>query len=136
MEGKMGFSGPIEDQLAIRALHDSYADAVFRRDADSWRSNWAEDSCWHLMGTTVAGRDAIVTLWNGAMSHFTFVAFFSQCVAITIDGDAATGRVFTHEVLEGGDATLSRPVGRYDDLYVKSGGRWLYQERRYTLLKG
>jgi hypothetical protein len=43
MEGEMGFSGPIEDQLAIRTLHDSYADAVFRRDAAAWGANWAED---------------------------------------------------------------------------------------------
>jgi ketosteroid isomerase-like protein len=136
MEGEMGFSGPIEDQLAIRSLHDSYADAVFRREAGAWGDNWAEDGRWHLMGTIVEGRDAIVTLWNGAMGGFTFVAFFSQCAAIEIDGDTATGRVFTHEVLEGNDGTLSRPVGRYDDHYVKRDGRWLYQERRYTLLKG
>jgi SnoaL-like domain len=88
------------------------------------------------MGTTVEGRDSIVALWNGAMGGFAFVAFFSQCAAIEIDGDTATGRVFTHEVLEGSDGTLSRPVGRYDDHYVKRDGRWLYQERRYTLLKG
>jgi uncharacterized protein (TIGR02246 family) len=136
MEGEMGFSGPIEDQLAIRTLHDSYADAVFRRDAAAWGANWAEDGRWHLMGTTVEGRDSIVALWNGAMGGFAFVAFFSQCAAIEIDGDTATGRVFTHEVLEGSDGTLSRPVGRYDDHYVKRDGRWLYQERRYTLLKG
>jgi ketosteroid isomerase-like protein len=136
MEGEMAFLGPIEDQLAIRALHDSYSDAVFRRDADQWGGNWAEDGRWHLMGTTVEGRDSIVGLWNGAMGGFAFVAFFSQCAAIEIDGDTATGRVFTHEVLEGSDGTLSRPVGRYDDHYVKRDGRWLYQERRYTLLKG
>jgi ketosteroid isomerase-like protein len=132
----MSFLGPIEDQLAIRALHDGYADAVFRRDAADWGSNWAEDGRWDLMGTTVEGRDAIVTLWNGAMGGFTFVAFFSQCAAIEIDGDSATGRVFTHEVLETVEGTMSRPVGRYDDHYVKRGGRWLYQERRYNLLKG
>jgi hypothetical protein len=136
MEGEMGFSGPIEDQLAIRVLHDSYADAVFRRDADSWGSNWAEDGRWHLMGTTVEGRESIVTLWNGAMAGFAFVAFFSQCAAIEIEGEKAVGRVFTHEVLEGSDGALSRPIGRYDDHYVKRGGRWLYEERRYTLLKG
>jgi hypothetical protein len=32
----MAITGPIEDQLAIRALHDNYADAVFRRDAADW----------------------------------------------------------------------------------------------------
>jgi ketosteroid isomerase-like protein len=131
----MGFSGPIEDQLAIRNMHDSYSDAVFRGDADQWGSNWAEDGRWHLMGTVVEGRDAIVTLWNGAMGGFSFVAFFSQTASIEIDGDTAKGRVFTHEVLEDAEGKFRSPVGRYDDTYVKQGGRWYYQERIYTMLK-
>jgi uncharacterized protein (TIGR02246 family) len=131
----MGFSGPVDDQLAIRAMHDSYADAVFRRDADQWGSNWAEDGRWHLMGTMVEGRETIVTMWNGAMGGFNFVAFFSQVAAIEIDGDTAKGRVFTHEVLETPDGSIRRPIGRYDDLYIKRDGRWYYQERIYAMLK-
>ncbi len=132
----MGFSGPLEDQLAIRNLHDSYADAVFRRDAEAWGANWAEDGRWELMGTTVEGRDAIVAMWSGAMAGFAFVAFFGQPAAIEIDGDIATARSFTHEVLEMTDGEIRRPVGRYDDILVRVGGRWLYQERRYSMLKG
>ena len=132
----MAFSGPIEDQLAIRNLPESYADAVFRRDASDWGSNWAIDGRWHLMGTTVEGRDTIVGMWNGAMAGFAFVAFFAQAAAIEIEGDQATGRVFTHEVLETVDGESRRPVGRYDDIYVKSDGRWFYQERIYAMLKG
>ena len=130
----MAFTGPIEDQQAIRALHDLYSDAVFRRDADDWGANWAEDGQWHLMGTPVDGREAIVNLWNGAMGGFSFVAFFSQTAAIAVDGDTATGRVHTHEVLETTDGAIRRPVGRYDDVYVKRNGRWLYKERRYNML--
>ncbi len=132
----MAFSGPVEDQLAIRTLHDSYADAVFRRDPSDWGRNWAIDARWHLMGTTVEGRDTIVGMWNGAMAGFAFVAFFAQTAAIEIDGDHATGRVFTHEVLETADGEIRRPVGRYDDMYVKADGVWLYQERIYAMLKG
>ncbi len=132
----MAFSGPDADQLAIRNLHDSYADAVFRRDASDWGSNWAIDGRWHLMGTTVEGRDNIVGMWNGAMAGFAFVAFFAQPGAIEIDGDHATGRVFTHEVLETQEGDIRRPVGRYDDVYVKRDGKWLYEERIYTMLKG
>jgi len=32
----MAFTGPMEDRLAIRELHDSYGDAVFRADGDEW----------------------------------------------------------------------------------------------------
>lgn len=132
----MGFSGPVEDQLAIRNLHDSYVDAVFRRDAGDWGSNWADDGRWHLMGATVEGRDNIIAMWTGAMAGFSFVAFFCQAAAIEIDGDRATGRAFTHEVLETLEGEIRRPVGRYDDVFVKRDGRWFYQERIYTMLKG
>lgn len=131
----MSFSGPIEDQLAIRRLHDSYVDAVFRRDPNDWGANWATDGRWHLMGTTVEGRDAIVGTWNGAMAGFVFVAFFCQSASIEINGNTATGRTFTHEVLETPDGEVRRPVGRYDDIFVKVGERWLYQERIYSMLK-
>ena len=132
----MAFSGSADDITAIRTLHDGYADAVFRRDAQDWGANWAEDARWFLGETEVSGRVAIITLWQQAMAGFSFVAFFSQTGSMTINGDTACGVVYTHEVLEQADGTLIRPVGRYEDHYVKAGGRWLYQERRYTLLKG
>lgn len=132
----MAFSGPFEDQLAIRLLVESYSDAVFRRDADDWGACWAEDSHWFLMGTMVSGKDAIVALWKQAMDGFEFVAFFSQMGSLKIEGDRATGRVWTHEVLEARDGAISRPIGRYDDAYVRLGDGWRFAERRYTLLKG
>lgn len=127
---------PSSDEQAIHALIGRYSDAVFRRDASDWGSCWAEDSAWHLMGTTVNGRDAIVTMWTQAMAGFAFVAFFSQVGHLAIEGDTATGRVWTHEVLETADGTLSRPVGRYDDRYVRTADGWRFAERRYTMLKG
>ena len=132
----MAISGPIEDQLAIRNLHDRYADAVFRRDPADWGALWAEDATWDLMGTQVAGRDSIVAMWNGAMAGFTFVGFFFQTGAIMIDGNTATGRVYTNEVLENQDGNLTRTVGRYEDRYVRHGQEWFYQSRSFSILKG
>jgi ketosteroid isomerase-like protein len=132
----MAITGPIEDQLAIRALHDNYADAVFRRDAADWGALWADDAVWDLMGTKVDGKDAIVGLWTGAMSTFAFVGFFYQTGAIIIDGDKATGRVYTNETLEDLEGNLRRSIGHYEDTYVKRGGTWLYQSRSFSVLKG
>lgn len=132
----MAITGPIEDQLALRALHDKYADAVFRRDAADWGALWAEDAVWDLAGTTVSGKDAIVGLWTGAMTTFAFVGFFYQTGAIEVDGDSATGRIYTSEVLEDHEGNLRRTVGRYEDTYVKRGGTWLYQSRSFAILKG
>lgn len=51
-----GFDGPAADQAAIRALHDSYADAVNLGDAAAWGALWAEDAAWDLMGLRMKGR--------------------------------------------------------------------------------
>lgn len=132
----MAFAGPAPDQLAIRALNEVYADAVFRRDAQAWGETWAEAATWYLMGQTVTGRSAIVTAWENAMAAFPFAAFFVQPGSLLVYGDTATGIVYTHEVLETTAGELYRPVGRYADRYIKQDGRWLFAERTYELLKG
>ena len=131
----MTLNGAVEDRVAIQALIHSYADAVFRRDAADWAECWAEDARWTLMGTEVRGRPAIVALWTQAMSGFAFVAFFAQPGLVTIEGDHATGRVWTHELLEATDGTVTRPIGRYDDHYVRSADGWRFAARCYSLLR-
>jgi uncharacterized protein (TIGR02246 family) len=127
-----GISGPEADVAAIRALHEAYADAVNRIDAARWGALWAEDATWSLMGMQVEGRAAIVQMWQGAMAGFGFVGFFSQLGALCVNGDRAEGRVWTHEVLDGPEGER-RPLGRYDDQYVKRDGRWLYLRREFSL---
>jgi hypothetical protein len=41
-------------------------------------------------------------------------------------------RVWTHELLVGPEGER-RPLGRYDDVCVRTGGGWLFLERRFTL---
>jgi hypothetical protein len=132
----MAFSGLLEDQLAIRALNESYNDAVFRRHPGDWGACWTKDSVWNLAGNVVIGRDAIVALWVQTMETFSFVAFFSQMGSLDIQSNQATGVVYTREVLKLINGTEMRPVGRYEDRYVKRDGSWLYKERRYTMLGG
>ncbi|WP_448585355.1 nuclear transport factor 2 family protein [Thermaurantiacus sp.] len=124
------------DRQAIRALNEAYCDAVNRRDADDWAALWAEDAVWDLAGTRVEGREAIVALWKQAMAGYAFVGFFAQMGPIRIDGDVAEARVWTHEWLEGVDGSERRPLGRYEDRYVKRDGRWLFAERRFTIRRG
>jgi ketosteroid isomerase-like protein len=130
----MGAPGPEAEVAAIRQLIDAYGDAVFRRDASDWGACWAEDACWSLAGQVVEGRDEIVALWKIAMAGFPFVAFFAQPGLIVVDGERASGRVYTHELLEKSDGTIDRPIGRYDDEYRKIEGAWRFAARTYILL--
>lgn len=127
------FTGPIEDRLAIRELHDIYSDAVMRQDPKDWGATWTQDAHWDLMGTPVDGREAIVGLWTQAMGAFEAVSFLSVPASVEIDGDHATGRCQTHEILLMLDGTSRIVGGRYDDEFVKVNGQWLYSKRVFKI---
>jgi uncharacterized protein (TIGR02246 family) len=128
--------GPIEDRLAIRELVESYNDAVIRFDADAWGANWAEDGTWSLPGMgPVSGRAAIVGVWRQAMSAFSFVGFFASAGPILVDGDRAHATWYQQEFLHQKDGAKRSITGRYEDDYVKRGGRWYFQQRVYEVLK-
>lgn len=127
------FSGPIEDRLAIRELHDAYCDAVLRKDPEDWGALWTEDAVWSLMGTEVVGRKNIVNLWNGAMAQFDAVSFLGIPASLSVTGDTASGRYQTHEILvEKGEPRVAG--GRYDDEFVKIDGQWLYSKRIFVIV--
>jgi hypothetical protein len=81
----------------------------------------------------VEGRPAIRALWEQAMSGFAFVGFFVQPGPVTIDGDTAEGRVWTHELLVPADGARRQTVGRYDDHYVRTAEGWRFAARRFAV---
>jgi uncharacterized protein (TIGR02246 family) len=125
----------LQDEIDIRNLVSSYADAVCRRDKDAWAANWADDCLWVLpgMGET-RGRDAVVQLWVSAMSRFPFVTQLVLNGLVRVDGDRAEGRWYLNEFIkiDGGGGMFN--IGVYQDRYVKRSGRWSFAERHYTVL--
>lgn len=128
-------SGPLEDRLAIRELVESYNDAVMRFDKDAWAANWREDATWSLPGAgDMVGRANFVPVWQQAMSAFSFVGFFASAGPIVVEGDRAHGTWYQQEFLHQKDGVKRAVTGRYEDDYVKVGGRWYFQKRVYSVL--
>lgn len=130
----MGFSGSLDDRVAIRELLERYADAVFRRDAAQWGDCWTHDGVWRLMGMEIKGREAIIAAWTQAMAAFEVAAFFVQPGALAIDGATAQGRSWTHEVLKARDGSLRRVVGAYEDRFVKEADGWRFSARSFHVV--
>src|SRR5262245_32855538 len=129
-------SGPLEDRIAIRELVESYNDAVMRFDAEAWSANWHVDATWNLAGMgEFKGRAAIVEAWKGAMANFEFVGFFASAGPLVVDGERARGTWYQQEFLHQRDGVKRNVTGRYDDDYVKRGGRWYFAQRVYSVLK-
>jgi ketosteroid isomerase-like protein len=128
------FKGPLEDRIAIRELHETYADAVVRADADDWSKVWTENARWTLMGATVEGREAIVGLWKQAMSGLEAVSFHCIPSMISIAGARATGRCQTQEYMKVKDGTTRAIGGLYEDTMIKEAGQWRYSERVFRIV--
>ena len=134
-----GFSGPLEDRIAIREVLESYADAVNRVDEALWASLWVEDCHWDLshypeLGI-VSGKEAVVGLWRDAMPHYPKLGFMITIGSILVDGDRAQARTYISEVYEEpGTGKDKRARARYDDVLVKRGGEWYLKERRFNIM--
>ncbi len=128
------FTGPIEDRLAIRELHEIYGDGVVRVDPETWGSVWADDAHWNLMGMEVEGKDAIVEMWKGAMTNFEAVSFSCVPASIEVDGNSATSRVQTQEIMKQADGSTRVIGGLYDDKLEKRAGRWVYTSRIFKIV--
>lgn len=128
------FEGPFEDRLAIRERIDAYGGAVMRHDAEAWVACWAEHAVWRLPGIDVTGRAQIKAAWVQAMGAFAVAGFFAYPGAIKVQGERASAKVFTQEILVVRDGAVRRILGAYDDELVREGGEWLFARRDYAIL--
>lgn len=119
-----------EDELAIRGLIERYADAVNRRDAADWADLWTGDGVWEVFGSEIAGRDAVVGAWSGAMKSFSFVFHVVHSAVIDVEGESARGRWTVSEQLIDSAGTPGVLLALYHDEYRRESGAWKIARRR------
>jgi uncharacterized protein (TIGR02246 family) len=133
----MGFSGPLEDRIAIQELVAEYGDAVSRRDKAGFAATWAEDGVWRLPWLEpVHGRDAIAEVWEGQIANYPFHNFRGYLGSCEIEGNRASGRLWTSELVQNIQGNSGVVTGLYEDEFVKIDGRWLFASKRFTPLHG
>lgn len=131
-----GFTGSVEDRLAIRERIESYNDAVFRFDADDWAECWAEDANWQVGDHRAEGRAAIRELWVRLMQGYEAAAMYIAHGSVAVDGDTADSRSYMLEMLKGADGAERLVSGRYDDrLRRDADGAWRFVSRSYSVLQ-
>lgn len=129
-------SASIEDRLAIIELVNQSVAGVMRKDIAMWRATWAEDGAWKIdmLDQPVRGRDEIAGLFGGIIERFDFVAMSSFVTGIAVNGDRATGKAYSQELMfpkSGGQKIL---CGCFHDEYIRQDGRWLFHTRTYETL--
>jgi len=124
----------MDDELALEKLMARYIDAANRRDGEAWSQTWAEDGSWNLMGMEVNGRDNILDLWQQVMAGFEFAILLPSSHLFHVDGDVAQGHWYLQEFTRDLKGERFAAMSRYQDDYVKVGGQWAFQSRRYEFL--
>jgi len=119
----------VSDLDEIRDLVHRYADAVCRRDGEQWAGCWTADAVWDVGAGEITGRDAIVDLWTAAMGGFEGVIQTVQDGTASFDGDRGHGCWYVREHYRLTTGEPGMMLGRYDDVYERSGGGWLFAGR-------
>ena len=131
-----GFTGSVEDRLAIRERIEAYNDAVFRRDADDWAECWAEDAAWQVGDHRAEGRAAIRALWLKLMAGYEAAGMYVAHGSVAVEGSTAQSRSYMLELLKQADGVERLVSGRYDDsLRRDADGAWRFTGRAYTVLQ-
>ena len=128
------FVGSFEDRMLIRERYGAYSDAVFRADVDAWLGNWVEDCVWRVFGTEHRGHRALRAQWESIWGTLKTMAFFAEIGAIEVDGDQASARCYTREILSLEAGGVPKVVGAYADELVRENGVWLFARRTYSVL--
>ena len=130
----MAYTGPLEDRIAIRELHETYADAGFRGDMEQWLGCFVEDCTWVTPHGEMHGKAELKGTWDLIFSNLAALGFFTVMGAIEVDGDSATDRAYIREVFLAKDGNIQKLVGSYTDQLVRVNGAWKFARRQDAVL--
>jgi hypothetical protein len=136
-------SAEAADRLAIRELFDAYAHCADRRDANGQKALFTTDTRFAVYmggpGTeptyVLDGREALTPVFED-LNQYEATTHFNGQQTVVLDGDRATGESYTiahHLSTKNGQRQIMIASLRYDDMFVKVGGAWMFAERNLIL---
>ena len=119
-------------ETQIRQLHARYADAVWRKDYESFADCFTEDCEWRISGLILKGRKEIRTTFENLMGKFRRVLITIRTPIIQVTGNGtATGRAYFTEQSMFMDGKALAAIGTYYEHFVEQGDRWRFQWRLF-----
>jgi hypothetical protein len=131
------------DYIAIRRLHDAYADIVNRRAWTELDEVFAPSAIVVVdkrdgAPLELTGPETLGAFIGAAIEQFEFFEFVLLNMRVFLhwqgDADRAAGRVYINEVRHGETGGWSTAYGLYQDHYVRVDDHWCIARRRYHSL--
>ena len=123
---------PCEDELAIRALAQAYADAVNRRDAEGMAAVLTPDAVIEKpgYGEPVRGQEKILKRYRRLQREREFLCQMIHSGVVHVDGDLATARWWFSEVKKpAGGGEWQTMIGVYQDEAMRLPEGWRFTRR-------
>jgi len=120
-------------EAGIRQLYARYADAVWRKDAESFADCFTEDAVWKIVGQEVRGRDAIASFLLASLEPSERVMFWAGVPVLEVGDGIATGRTQVTELIRRKDGTALRSLAIYYERFVEQQGVWRLQWHHFNM---
>ena len=130
----MPFNGSLEDRTLIRERNSEYADSMFQQDREAWLANFTEDCVWRGVGLEYNGIEELAASWGNLWAPLVKMAYFTEVAAIDVQGDRASARCYSRQIMFRKDGSVGKVVGLYQDQLVRRGGTWLYHVREFEFI--
>jgi SnoaL-like domain len=72
--------------------------------------------------------------WPNLWNPLKRMAYFTETCAIHVDGDRATARCYSRQIMFRKDGGVNKIAGLYHDTLVRSGETWLFAEREFEFI--
>jgi ketosteroid isomerase-like protein len=125
----------VADRVELTALQAEFTDAGMRRDFERLASLFTEDGTWRMphIPASFTGRAAIRAAIGRLQGFWEFFVQNAHPGVVTVEGDAATGRVYIVEFgrMRNGESHLNYAL--YHDRYRRTPEGWKFTERLYEI---
>lgn len=120
-------------EFQVRQLQARYADALWRKDPESFGDLFAVDAIWKVAGMTLRGREEIRSAFARFMVHTgrTLMTFRTPIIDL-VDG-VVTTRTYVTESNKFADGQTAETVGVYHEKFTQEGDRWLFAYRHWNM---
>jgi ketosteroid isomerase-like protein len=129
------------DRLAIRELVEAYAHCADRRDAKGQMALFTPDTHFVVFmnakdptpSQDLHSREELAPVFADLNQYAATMHFLGQTTILTLTGDRGTGETYcmpNHLTVDGKNRRLMIAALRYTDTFVKTGGEWLFAERK------
>lgn len=120
-------------EFEIRQLQARYADALWRKDPDSFADLFASDAEWKVAGLHLRGREEIRTTFAAFMEHTgrTLMTFRTPIVEV-VDG-VLTSRTYVSEMNKFASGEHADTIGIYYEKFREEEGRLRFAFRHWNM---